>query len=341
MIWGLTRNPRSFNIYPVMTTTPNLFPTIIGQHPAKRKFTFYIKAFERTGIVPNIMLTAPKGAGKTMLARAFARNLVMPNTMEPKKYIELNCATIKNLRQFVEMIMIPYMQNEDATFLFDECHMLPKDVTMALLTITNPNKHNSNTFSYEGSDIEIDFKKLTFLFATTEPQEVFHALIDRMERIDLDDYSYDELGQILLLNTEKIRFSGDIVSKHIAQSLRGNGRSAQKMATNIKSYVAANNTKTFKLSDWNELCRILDIIPHGLNKTELRYLRTLHREGTVRLYNLAAKLQMTRAAIQSDAEIYLQKLNFIDVSTHGRALSNDAKLMFEKNPHLLEKHKSS
>jgi len=321
--------------------TTTLFPQVIGQHPAKRKFEFYIKAFEKTGIVPNIMLTAPKGAGKTMLARAFARNLIMPNTMEPKKYIELNCATIKNLRQFVEMIMIPYMQNEDATFLFDECHMLPKDVTMALLTITNPNKHNSNTFSYEGSDIEIDFKKLTFLFATTEPQEVFHALIDRMERIDLDDYSYDELGQILLLNTEKIKFSGDIVSKHIAPALRGNGRAAQKMATNIKSYVSQHNTKTFKLSDWNELCRILDIMPHGLNKIELRYLRTLHREGTVRLYNLAAKLQMTRAAIQSDAEIYLQKLNFIDVSTHGRALSNDAKLMFEKNPDLLEKHKSS
>ena len=323
------------------TTSTTLFPTIIGQHPAKRKFEFYIKAFERTGIVPNIMLTAPKGAGKTMLARAFARNLIMPNTMHPKRYIELNCATIKNLRQFVEMIMIPYMQNEEATFLFDECHMLPKDVTMALLTITNPNKDNFNTFSYEGSDIDIDFKKLTFLFATTEPQDVFHALIDRMERIDLDDYSYDELGQILLLNTEKIRFSGDIVSKHIAPALRGNGRAAQKMATNIKSYVAANKTKTFKLSDWNELCRILDIMPHGLNKTELRYLRTLHREGTVRLYNLAAKLQMTRSAIQSDAETYLQKLNFIEATNNGRQLTIQAKEMFEKNPQLLEKSKPS
>ena len=337
----MTKPPTYFKLITVMTTTTttkiDLFPNVVGQYPAKRKFEFYIKAFERTGVVPNMMLTAPKGAGKTMLARAFARNLILPDTMQPKKYIELNCATIKNLRQFVEMIMIPYMQNNDATFLFDECHMLPKDVTMALLTITNPNKNNFNTFSYEGSDIDIDFRKLTFLFATTEPQEVFHALIDRMERIDLDDYSYDELGQILLLNTDRIKFSGDIVSRYIAPALRGNGRAAQKMATNIKSYVAANNTKTFKLSDWKELCRILDIMPHGLNKIELRYLRTLHREGTVRLYNLAAKLQMTRSAIQSDAEIYLQKLNFIEVSTHGRQLSYDAKQMFEKHPELLEK----
>ena len=360
-----------------MNTITTLFPHVIGQHPAKRKFEFYIKSFEKTGIVPNIMITAPKGAGKTMLARAFARNLLMEVKVEkdaidlvgsdhsdavlyeaadtgtfttteirPKKYHEINCATIKNLKQFVEEIMIPCMQDKYATFLFDECHMLPKDVTMALLTITNPNKGNYNNFSYGGSEVEIDFKRLTFLFATTEPQEVFHALIDRMERIDLDDYSYDELGQILMLNTEKVTFEGDLLSKHIAPTLRGNGRAAQKMATNINNYVVQNDQMfdgmaIFTHKHWRRLCTTLDIMPHGINKIELRYLRALHRDGCIRLYNLAAKLGMTRAAIQSDAEVYLQKLNFIDVTVRGRELSKDAREMFEKHPELLEKGKSS
>ena len=190
--------------------------------------------------------------------------------------------------------------------------------------------NNFNTFSYEGSDIDIDFRKLTFIFATTEPQDVFHALIDRMKKIDLDDYSYDELAQILMLNTDKIKFSGDIVVKHIAPTLRGNGRSAQMMATDIVSHCVQNNIKTFKLKDWNVMCKVLDILPYGLEKLELRYLNILRRNGCIRLYNLAAKLQMTRSAIQSNTEVYLQKLNLIEATAHGRQLTVKAKELFEK-----------
>ncbi len=166
----------------------DLFPNVVGQYPAKRKFEFYINGFERTGIVPNILLTAPKGAGKTMLARAFARNLVIEDVEEiddvlqdvivPKRYFEFNCATIKNLRQFVEQIMVPYMQGgSKATFLFDECHMLPKKVMMALLTIINPNKNNLNTFSYEGSDIDIDFRKLTFHVSPLPSLKIYSLIL--------------------------------------------------------------------------------------------------------------------------------------------------------------------
>ena len=311
------------------TTTNNLFKNIIGQDAAKRKLSFFIDGYEKKGHIPHVLFTAPKGTGKTLLAKELGRNLLDPDTFKPKAFLELNCATIRNLKQFVEQIMNVYMSNNDITILFDECSELPKDVTMALLTILNPNKNNKNTFDYEGYHFEIDFKRVSFIFATTEPQDVFHALVDRLERIDLDDYNYDELAQILQLHLDDITFKGDILSRFIAPTLRGNARAAAKMAVHITNYCASKSKNTFDKDDWNSLKRTLDILPFGMTKIELRLLQTLHRDGMLRLYNLAAKMQMTRSAIQNGIEVYLQKLNLIEVTQNGRRLTDEGKDIFK------------
>ena len=38
--------------------------------------------------------------------------------------------------------MLPYVYDKDTTIIFDEASELPRDVTMALLTILNPNSTN-------------------------------------------------------------------------------------------------------------------------------------------------------------------------------------------------------
>ena len=200
---------------------------------------------------------------------------------------------------------------------------------MALLTILNPNKDNKNTFDYEGYHFEIDFKRVSFIFATTEPQDVFHALVDRLERIDLEDYTYDDLAQILQLNIDNVKFEGDILSRLIAPTLRGNARAAAKMAAHISNYCASKGTNKFTMTGWKELKNTLDILPFGMTKIELKLLQTLKRDGMLRLYNLAAKMQMTRSAIQNGIEVYLQKLNLIEVTQNGRRLTKDGEEIFK------------
>jgi len=298
-----------------MVTTE--FPDIIGQDNAKRVLDFFCNGFKQTSIMPHLMFVAPKGCGKTTMAKATARRLKSINN--DKRYFEINCSTIKNVKQFFNQLVIPYMQDRDATILFDECSEIPKDVSMALLTILNPNPDNQTSFTLEDYTVDFDFRRLSFMFATTETQSVFHALMDRLERVDLEEYTLDEMGKIVKLNLDL-----DIEPKaleDIASVLRGNARAAQKMAQKIDSYCQQNHIKRFAYSDWHKLSKILSIYPLGLNITEIILLNILKDNKDCSLTNLSAKTGISKQAVQRDFEIYLQKHSLMDITTAGRNIT--------------------
>jgi Holliday junction resolvasome RuvABC ATP-dependent DNA helicase subunit len=315
---------------------PKIFEGIIGQEAAKKKVRFYLNSSLHTRIFPNAIFTAGKGQGKTTLARETAKGLVQfdedgklimqpskadPKVMVPKrkKFCEVNCSTIKNVKQFINSIIIPNVQDKDVTVFFDEASEIPKDVSMALLTILNPNSENRNTFAFEEYVCDFDFRRQTFLFATSEPQRVFHALIDRLERIDLEDYTPQDLARIVKRDAKGVEFD-DAALTDISTVLRGNARAATMMAVKIQQFLRGK-TK-FNSKNWKELRDTLGILPLGLNATELAILRHLAgtTEGTS-LTCLAAKTGLSRDSLQKDYEMYLQRHGLMDITTGGREIT--------------------
>jgi len=309
-----------------MTTTkePQTFSNIVGQAKAKRRLNFYLDGYNATRVLPHLMFIAPKGCGKTMMAKEMGRNLNGIKNIKAKKFLEINCSTIKNIKQFINQIVVPHVNQQECTILFDECSELPKDVTMALLTILNPNAENRTTFSYEDYVCDFDFRQQSFMFATTEAQHIFHALMDRCERVDLEEYTYDELGEIVKRVCKGVTFDDGLTSE-IATVLRGNARASQKMATNIKNYLAPKGKDHFSSRDWGSLRYSLGILPLGLSPIELQVLRLLGEKRECSLTYLSAKTGLTKPCLQRDFEMHLQKSNLMEISTAGRKITSKGK----------------
>ena len=156
------------------------FEGLIAQDDIKETLTGFIDIYKDCSVLPHIFLTAPRGCGKTVFARKVGENL-------GKKFIEVNAGSIKNVKEFFHNIIIPHIQNQDATLFLDEAHKLPKCVENCLLTILQEGKDNTSEFEFEEYTYEFDFTRISVIAATTEPQNVFHALKDRFELVELDD----------------------------------------------------------------------------------------------------------------------------------------------------------
>jgi len=292
------------------------YSEIVGQEKTKAKLNFLLEGFEQTKIMPHLLFVAPRGCGKTMIAQETAK------IMNRQKNVIVNCSTIKNVKSFFNQIMLPFVYDKDTTIIFDEASELPRDVTMALLTILNPNTNNQNEFTFEDGTYNFRFNQNSFIFCTTEAQKIFHALADRLYRIDMEDYSYISLGKIIQNNLKSKNQSIEInVIDEVASVCRGNARQAQSMANQISSYLMSKNSNKLTSGGWSEIKGKLSIYPLGLSEIELNIIKILKEHGEVRLTNLSAKTNLTKDMLQKNVEMYLMRNNLIEVRPTGRALT--------------------
>lgn len=311
---------------PLQTSTMNnYFSHLIGQDNVKKKLNFYLKAYHATSTCPFLNLVGAKGLGKTLFAKEFAKNLKNKDGAK-RPFLELNCSTIKNNEQFFEQIFIPLIMNNEITILFDEAHALPKDLTMAFLTIFNTEKTNTKDFTYEDQTFTFDFTKQTFIFATTESDKLFPPLKDRLTTVDFEQYSSDNLGEIIKMNCDGINFSDEAL-KLLSSTVRGNARNAVMRSKEIILYCESENQNTFQLQDFNNLVDLLGILPEGITCTEKQILQILADRGSCKLQTLSAVTGLSPTALRRDHEVYLLRRNFIQIDGERKITKNGLNLV--------------
>lgn len=287
------------------------FDKLVGQHSVKKKLGFYLEAYNSTSIVPFLNFVGAKGLGKTEFAREFGRNILNAEGNK-RTFVEINSSTVKGVSQFFEQIYLPFILDKEVTVFFDEAHALPKEVVMVFLSIFNTENGSEKTIVHKETAYTFDFKKHSFLFATTESDKIFAPFKDRLITIDFDNYSQADLSQIFLNNLQNITFAPDAL-EYISSTFRGNARNCVQRVKDIQFYSVSRNVNTFTMVEIKDLCDTLGILPQGCTQIEWRILNILRKEGRQSLQGLSARTGLSRSSIQKDHENYLLSRGYMEI----------------------------
>lgn len=299
------------------------FNGIVGQEKSKKVLSFYVDYYKKVGLSPHFMFIAAKGNGKTLMATKHAQHLYEQSGKKKNFAPAINASNITDIDNFWSNIVLPYVDSNDHyTILIDEASELPRDVAFMLLTALQPNDKNKNIVTHDGVPVEFNFKKTTFMFATTDPQRVNNALKDRLKLITLERYNSIQLQTIVCnkLKDNNIT-STDAALEKIVGYIKYNGRSAVLMAKDIISYCELHDKHLFDIGLCNEIIELHNLRPYGLNENDMQILHALSIKQFTKLMDLEAITGLESSAIRLEFEAGLIRNGLMGREIKGRFIT--------------------
>lgn len=294
------------------------FESLIGQDSVKRHLKFMLNGFDATGRIPNLLFVGSHGNGKTEFAKRFCAKLKRENG-SVRPFVEINCGCMKRGRDFFEIVYPHKIADREVSVLFDECHALPRDLVVPFLTLFAVNtSKKASVDTEEGGNVEFDFTKQSFIFATTESDKIFKPLKNRLEEILFDYYSDKDIEEMfsLYLNIQIT----DEALEYAARTVRHIARNVVKLCDKINMYCSFSGKAVFSLSDWHVLSRQIGIMPWGLTNIEYKILDLLQQRGEQSVQAVSACTGLSRSALMGDVEHGLFRMGFIDKGQNSKRL---------------------
>tara|TARA_R100000808_G_scaffold24269_1_gene55493 strand:+ start:19936 stop:20862 length:927 start_codon:yes stop_codon:yes gene_type:complete len=302
------------------------FANLVGQDSLKKKLRFYLNAAQSSDHLPFLCFVGAKGLGKTHFAKEFAKELKKIKNRE--HWCEINCSVFKNNASFFEDFYPEVIHDKDVVVFFDEAHNLPKDLEQSFLTIFNSDQEAHKDFQWDNGSYSFDFTRQTFIFATTESDQIFPPLQDRLTLVDFEPYKPQELGKILQNRAEGISFTDESLLC-LQDIVRDNARSAVMRSKEVQLYCEAKNKNTFTKDDYLDLCDQLGILAKGISCTEKQILEILQDLGQCTLTMLAARTGLSPASIRKHHESYLLRKGLMHIDGNRKLTQQGKDLIYE------------
>lgn len=261
---------------------PKKFSDVIGQRSATG---ILIGMLKNGKLPPTILMTGPRGVGKTTCARILANSI---NCKKPKDndpcmkcrsckskhhpdILELNCADkrgideMRNLRDVSRLVP----QFKHRIFILDEVHALTHTSFDATLKMFEEPPETS-----------------TFILVTTNPEKLPNTILSRAQKLSFDKIDEKILAKYVFSLADKEAFT---LSKKdalkIARASGGYARDAIHLLEQVISYSKSGNSNTLDLDN-----RVEEVIKESPINVVISFMAAFLNNDIEETYKIANKV---------------------------------------------------
>jgi Holliday junction DNA helicase RuvB len=292
------------------------------------------------------MFVGSAGVGKSSFARAIADKLLAQNP------IMFSGADLRNGRMIIEKLeaegKVPNSHDKpvylgSCVIFIDEVHALPTTVANILLSALDDARLTTI------DNVDYNFRDVVFLMATTDAGKLTEAFRSRPDRVQLRNYTLNELAGILWLHGQKELEGFSLpqeVCIEIAARTKALPRVAVRMLTNqlIPHFYAVIRGQggdpsrhligqAMTTESVGEFFERQGIDMNGLDTTARNFLIYLDRSGATAEERIRQGLGISNKGDFVEVDEYLQRLGLITVRG-GRTLTREGRKYLQSTTNL-------
>lgn len=304
---------------------------VIGQERAKKTLKLFTTGYRRRGYLPPVGVFGGSGLGKTHLMTEWADDL-------GAELIYINGTSVKDAMAFRSFFEDAANNSGKYYLMFiDECHGLPRKVQENLLSVleqpailcTVAPKDlgvvrcvDGRRYINKGDVIREELpQNMSFALATTDPAKLKDPVLNRLRRIQLEQYTMDDKIKIAMMHLVD---NGVTASAALHQALANRARSIRDLKTQLcETFMDLRALHGGEETDLLEsLDDVLGIDADGATDQDIDYLEYLTENPAVGVDTLAGKLGVDKQEVAKRVEPFLLSKGWIQITGRGRKLTN-------------------